>query len=243
LFGHVRGSFTGATKDRQGLFRAAGDGTVFLDEIGELSPELQAKLLRVLQESEFRAVGSDTPIPLRARVLAATHRDLEAAIRDKTFRNDLYYRLAVLTVRLPPLRERKEDVAALAQFFLARHGAEDLPITGISPTALEILTEYDWPGNVRELENGIRHAIAVSSGPLIEPEDLPSQLRSAAADPVRQGLTCLQEVERRAILDALESSGGQKLSAARRLGIGKTTLYSKLKEYGIQEPEGAGKAG
>jgi two-component system response regulator HydG len=237
LFGHVRGSFTGATQDRQGLFRTADDGTIFLDEIGELPAELQVKLLRVLQESEFRAVGSDARIPLRARVIAATNRDLEAAIKNRTFRGDLFYRLNVLTAKLAPLRARKEDIGPLAQHFLARHGDASTPIAGLSPQAMQRLMAYDWPGNVRELENCIRHALAVTSGPWIEWKDLPHEVRSAeTAVPGARPLTYLEEVERRAILDALDSTSGQRLSAAKLLGIGKTTLYSKLKQYGIEEP-------
>jgi two-component system response regulator HydG len=236
LFGHVRGSFTGATQDRQGLFRTADDGTIFLDEIGELPLELQVKLLRVLQESEFRAVGSDVRIPLRARVIAATNRDLEAAIKNRTFRGDLFYRLNVLTAKLSPLRARKDDIAPLAQHFLARHGDNSTPIAGFSPQAMQRLMAYDWPGNVRELENCVRHSLAVTSGPWIELKDLPREVRSA--EPATAGgrsLTYLEDVERRAILDALDSTSGQRLSAAKLLGIGKTTLYSKLKQYGIEE--------
>ena len=240
LFGHVRGAFTGATHDRQGLFRSAGDGTLFLDEIGELPLELQAKLLRVLQESEFRAVGSDSRTPLRARVVAATNRDLEAAIKDKTFRGDLYYRLNVVTVRIPPLRRRQEDIAPLARFFVARHDEPEVRVTGISPEATARLTAYDWPGNVRELENCIRRALALAKGPLLEVRDLPPELRwSASGDDKTRTYTYLEEVERRAIMEALESTGGQRANAAKLLGIGKTTLYSKLKEYGLEEPGGS----
>jgi two-component system response regulator HydG len=236
LFGHVRGSFTGATRDRPGLFRTADDGTIFLDEIGELPLELQVKLLRVLQESEFRAVGGDARIPLKARLVAATNRDLEVAIKNRTFRGDLYYRLNVLTVKLSPLRARKEDIAPLAQYFIARHGEGEPGVAGVSPAALERLTAYDWPGNVRELENCVRHALAVTAGPLIELRDLPHELRSMEpARANRRTLTYLEEVERRAILDVLDSTSGQRLSAAKLLGIGKTTLYSKLKEYGIED--------
>jgi two-component system response regulator HydG len=233
LFGHVRGSFTGATQDRPGLFRTAADGTIFLDEIGELPLELQAKLLRVLQESEFRPVGSDTRIPLQARVIAATNRSLESAIREKQFRADLYYRLNVLSVELPPLRRRKEDLADLAQYFVARYAEADARLAGISPAALARLVAHDWPGNVRELENSIRRALALAGGSVIEARDLPSQFREAPANPAR-ALTRIEEAERRAIIQALESTRGHKSNAARLLGIGKTTLYSKLKEYEIE---------
>jgi DNA-binding NtrC family response regulator len=240
LFGHVRGAFTGATHDRQGLFRSAADGTIFLDEIGELPLELQAKLLRVLQESEFRAVGSDARVALRARVVAATNRDLEAAIKSKTFRGDLYYRLNVITLRIPPLRRRKEDIAPLARFFVARHDEAEAVVTGISAEAAARLTAYDWPGNVRELENCIRRALALAKGPLLELRDLPPELRwSDAGEDKARSYTYLEEVERRAILEALEATSGQRASAAKLLGIGKTTLYSKLKEYGLEEPGGS----
>jgi len=240
LFGHVRGAYTGATQDRPGLFKSAGDGTIFLDEIGELPIELQAKMLRVLQESEFRAVGSDVRVTLRARIIAATNRDLEASIKNKTFRGDLYYRLNVLSAKLPPLRARKDDIAPLARFFAARYAEGDGGSLGISPAAMNLLIGYDWPGNVRELENCIRRALAVASGPLIEPAGLPAELRWAGGGEAKpRTYSYLEEVERRAILEALDATGGHRLNAAKVLGIGKTTLYSKLKEYGLEEPEGA----
>jgi DNA-binding NtrC family response regulator len=234
LFGHVRGSYTGATQDRAGLFRTAGDGTVFLDEIGELPAEMQVKLLRVLQENEFRAVGSDVRIPLRARVVAATNRDLEAAIKEKQFRADLFYRLNVLAVKLAPLRTRKDDIVPLAQHFLSRHG--DGNVLGLAAEATERLMSYDWPGNARELENCIRHAIAVTDGPWIEVRDFPYEVRASEIQAMQgRPLTYLEQVERRAILEVLESTSGQRVTAAKLLGIGKTTLYSKLKEYGIED--------
>ncbi len=234
LFGHIRGAFTGATQDRHGLFRTAADGTIFLDEIGELPPELQAKLLRVLQECEFRAVGSDARIPLRARVIAATNRDLEAAIREKTFRSDLYYRLNVVSVKLPPLRQRKEDLEDLARYFIARHGEADA-ITGISPDALECLMRHDWPGNVRELENLVRRALALAAGPLIELGDLPPEMQSSGDLGMPRNYTFLEKAERGAIVEALQASRGHRANAAKLLGIGKTTLYTKLKEYGLED--------
>ncbi len=243
LFGHVRGSFTGATQERPGLFRAAADGTIFLDEIGELPIDLQAKLLRVLQEAEFRAVGSDVAVPLRARILAATNRDLDAALKNKTFRSDLYYRLNVMSVKLPPLRMRKDDIRALVRFFLTRPGEAEARITGISTDAMDRLLAHDWPGNVRELENSIRHALAMSTGALIELRHLPLQLRLCeAAEPHQRRYTYLEEVERRAILETLESTGGHRLNAAKLLGIGKTTLYSKLKDYGLEDFAMSGKS-
>jgi two-component system response regulator HydG len=231
LFGHVRGAFTGATQDRPGLFRTAADGTIFLDEIGELPLELQAKLLRVLQESEFRAVGSDVRIPLKARVVAATNRNLEEAVREKQFRGDLFYRLNVISLKLPPLRNRKDDISGLAQHFVARYG-DATGAGGVAPEALDCLLRHDWPGNVRELENCMRRALALADGPLIGVEDLPPELWTSSAAP--QAMTPIQDLERRAIVDALQTTRGHRANAAKLLGMGKTTLYSKLKEYGIE---------
>jgi two-component system response regulator HydG len=234
LFGHVRGAYTGATQDRPGLLRTAADGAIFLDEIGELPLELQAKLLRVLQESEFRPVGSDARIPLRARVIAATNRNLEEAIGQKTFRGDLFYRLNVLSVQVPPLRDRKEDIAGLVQYFIARHGEAEGHIAGIAPEAVECLQNHEWPGNVRELENLVHRVLALADGPLIELHDLPPGMKHSNVLRSESGTgSQLQDAERRAILAALDSANGHRCNAAKLLGIGKTTLYAKLKEYGI----------
>jgi DNA-binding NtrC family response regulator len=236
LFGHVRGAFTGATQARPGLLAEAKGGTVFLDEIGELPIELQSKLLRALQEREIRPLGSNERRPLEARVIAATNLDLEEAIGKGTFRKDLYFRLNVVSIHMPPLRERKSDIPALVHFFLERHATQE-GITGIAPEAMTCLMAYDWPGNVRELENCIQRAVALGSPPLIQVKDLPSSLveRASAREEDAEPRT-LEDLERRAILRALEASGGDRLRAAKLLGIGKTTIYRKLKEYGLDAP-------
>lgn len=235
LFGHVRGAFTGATQSRQGLLAAAGSGTVFLDEIAELPVELQAKLLRVLQEREIRPVGSNERTRLEARVIAATNQEIEPAVRRGTFRKDLYYRLNVVSIKLPALRERKGDIPALVHYFIDRHGGAENGITGVSYEAMSRLMTYDWPGNVRELENCIQRAMTMGSGPEIQVADLPTNLLNFMRSSVEsEQVTTLRELERRAILQALEATGGDRLRAARLLGIGKTTIYRKLKEYGLE---------
>ena len=189
IFGHVRGAFTGATHSRQGLLVAAGEGTVFLDEIVELPVELQPKLLRVLQEREVKPLGSNERIPVKARIVAATNQDLEAAIKRGTFRKELYFRLNVVSIRLPPLRERREDIPGLVRFFLAKHKANLAGITGVSDEVMARLMSYDWPGNVRELENCIQRALALGSAPEIRVVDLPSNLLYSVgqAAPRRRG--------------------------------------------------------
>src|SRR5579864_4647222 len=244
LFGHVRGAFTGADQSRQGLLAAAQGGTLFLDEIAELPVGLQAKLLRALQEREFKAIGSNTPTRLEARILAATNQDLEPAIQQGTFRTDLYYRLNVVAIKIPPLRERRGDIPALANRFIDRHRGDDSPIQGISYDALTRLMAHGWPGNVRELENCIQHALAMGASPEIEVSDLPANLANVASTATAAGkspaggsdadVPSLEQLERRAILRALEETGGDRLRAAKLLGIGKTTIYRKLKEYGLE---------
>ncbi len=235
LFGHVRGAFTGASQARQGLLAAARGGTVFLDEIAELPVELQAKLLRALQEREIRPIGSDEPTRLEARIIAATNQDLEATIRRGTFRKDLYFRLNVVSIKMPPLRERKSDIPALLHYFIDRHGGVQAGINDLSYEAMTRLMNYDWPGNVRELENCVQRALALGSGPLIQVKDLPSALlRHVGSAAKGQDGATLQELERRAILQALEATDGDRLRAAKLLGIGKTTIYRKLKEYGLE---------
>jgi len=233
LFGHVRGAFTGAEKSKQGLLEAAEGGTLFLDEIGDLPVDLQAKMLRALQEKEIKPVGSTDRIAINVRVIAATNRDLESAIRGGTFRQDLYYRLNVVQLKLPPLRERKVDVPLLVNAFLEKFSAPDRPTRTISEDAMRQLMAYDWPGNVRELENAIERAVALGSGPILHLGDLPSNLQYASAQglPEKDELVPLEELERRAIFRTLRETGGDKLAAARLLGIGKTTLYRKLKQY------------
>jgi two-component system response regulator HydG len=237
LFGHVKGAFTGANRSKQGLMDAARGGTLFLDEIANLPVDLQAKLLRALQEKEIKPVGSTERVRTDARIIAATNQDLETAIRNGSFRQDLFFRLNVVQIKLPPLRERKRDIALLAYSFLER-AAADSPNGSASFTiadeAMGRLMAYDWPGNVRELENAIERAVALGSGPVLHTGDLPSNLQHHFSDrlPVAsEELLPLEELERRAILRALRETGGDKLAAARMLGIGKTTLYRKLKQY------------
>lgn len=233
LFGYVKGAFTGAQQTKQGLFEAAGEGTLFLDEIGDLPVDLQAKLLRALQEREIKPVGSNERVGIRARVIAATNRDLEAAIRTGTFRQDLYFRLNVVQIKLPPLRDRKGDIPLLVNLFLEKFSDPSRPINTISEDAMRRIMAYDWPGNIRELENAIERAVALGSGPILHLDDLPSNLQYTTAEQVSEvgELLPLEILERRAIFRALQETAGDKLAAARLLGIGKTTLYRKLKQY------------
>jgi len=239
LFGYVKGAFTGALRSKQGLLELAHGGTLFLDEIAELPPDLQGKLLRALQEKEIKPVGSTQRVPLEVRIVAATNRDLDQAIGDGRFRKDLYYRLNVVTLKLPPLRERKSDIPLLVNHFLERFSDPGRRVRGISEEAMARLMTYDWPGNVRELENVIERALALGAGNVIHTVDLPSNLQAPAAAPngpaaPREGILPLRELEKRAILQAVDELGGDKLLAARLLGIGKTTLYRKLKEYDLE---------
>ena len=238
LFGHVRGAFTGAHQNRQGLLAAAGEGTVLLDEIGELPLELQAKLLRCLQEKEFRPVGSNVQTRLEARVIAASNRDLQADVARGAFRKDLYYRLNVASLKIPPLRARLDDIPVLAPHFLARHREPESDITGISAEAMTRLLRYPWPGNVRELENCIQRALAVGAGPLIQEADLSSNVLNHVGERSRaEDVATLQGMERQAILQALATTKGDRIRAAQLLGIGKSTIYRKLKEYGLENAE------
>jgi len=256
LFGHVKGAFTGANRSRGGLLSAADGGTVFLDEIGELPLDLQAKLLRALQEKEVRPVGATHAVPITARVLAATNRDLSAMVEQGTFRKDLFFRLSVVNLKLPPLRERREDIAILAEHFLERLHRETGASHVFSEDAVRLMTEYDWPGNVRELENAIERACSLSSGPVLHMADLPTQLQDfrmhrreanlslagEAGDGLDPGhehasaddaIVSIADMEKQAILGTIRQLNGDKLVAAKLLGIGKTTLYRKLKEYGL----------
>jgi DNA-binding NtrC family response regulator len=254
LFGHVKGAYTGANRTREGLLTAANGGTVFLDEIGELPPEMQSKLLRALQEKEVRPVGSSHAVPFAARVLAATNRDLTAMVAQGQFRKDLYFRLNVVNLRIPPLRERRDDIPLLAQFFLEEVERERGKTYRFSDEALQLLLEYDWPGNVRELEHTVQRTCALSSGPVLHTVDLPTQLqdfhahRQEAATEAASGaaasegaaesspaIVSIAEMEKQAILGTIRQLRGDKLMAAKLLGIGKTTLYRKLKEYGLAE--------
>jgi two-component system response regulator HydG len=235
LFGYVKGAFTGAAQTRQGLLSIAQGGTVFLDEIGELPLDLQAKLLRTLQEREIRPVGSTKSIPINARILAATNRDLEQAVGNGAFRQDLYFRLNVLSARVPALRERRDDIMLLATHLLDQISRRCGRSYSLSDEAMQALVAYDWPGNVRELENCIERCCAMNSGPVINTMDLPDCVRGArlACGPARAvPITRLGELEKGAILGAIAQLKGDKLMAARLLGIGKTTLYRKLKQYG-----------
>lgn len=245
LFGHVKGAFTGAHRPSDGLLVAAGDGTVFLDEIGELPLDLQAKLLRALQEKEVRPLGGSHSVPIRARVLAATHQDLTAMVEQGKFRRDLYYRLNVVKLTLPPLRERKEDIPLLAAHFLERNSREMRRNFRLSAETLTFLVEYAWPGNVRELSNAIDRACNLCSGEVIEMGEMTTSIRDSwmHANAVNRtppepnawvpAVETLAQMEKRAILTTLEQVKGDKLLAARLLDIGKTTLYRKLKEYGV----------
>jgi DNA-binding NtrC family response regulator len=237
LFGYVKGAFTGALHAKQGLMEIADGGTLFLDEIGDLPFDMQAKLLRALQEKEVRPVGSTERIPLSARIIAATNRDLDASVRAGTFRQDLFFRLNVVQIKIPPLRERKTDIPILVNSFLEKFSEANGKMRTISEDAIARMMAYDWPGNVRELENAIERAIALGSGPILHAGDLPTNLQYGTGDRLPQNdelLLPLDELERRAILRALREAGGDKLAAARMLGIGKTTLYRKLKQYDAQ---------
>src|SRR6202046_4894785 len=237
LFGYERGAFTGALKSKIGLFQSANGGTVFLDEIGELPLELQAKLLRVLQEKEIRPVGSNTKVKVDVRVIAATNRDLESAYRAGTFRKDLYFRLNVVTVNVPCLRDRRSDIPQLAHCFLDRYApGEGIQIT---PAAMKSFLQYDWPGNVRELENCIARAVALGDHHMIDSSDLPPALRSLqekgseGPDATAISTTALADLERMTILRVFERAGGDKALTGRMLGISRATLYRKLKQYNI----------
>jgi transcriptional regulator with PAS, ATPase and Fis domain len=228
----MKGAFTGAVRDTAGLFEIASGGTLFLDEIGELPLSLQVKLLRVLQEHEVRRVGSTQLTPIDARVIAATNRDLEAAVHSGNFRQDLYFRLNVLQIKLPPLRARKDDIPPLIDLFFNRFRNLSPPIQGFSKEAMARLEAYDWPGNVRDLENAIEHAIALSAGPMIDVNDLPSSISDASCGTSEPGgATSWREIERRVILRVLNENAGDRITVARLLGIGKTTLYRKLRDY------------
>src|SRR5271156_662911 len=246
LFGHEKGSFTGALKSKPGLFHAANGGTIFLDEIGELPLEMQAKLLRVLQEKEVRPVGSNEHVQVDVRVIAATNRDLEASYRGGTFRKDLYFRLNVVTVHLPSLRERRSDIPQLVHCFLDRYAPDShLQVTS---AAMKSLFNYEWPGNIRELENCIARAITLGDRKVIDVADLPPAIRSEqpdssaapAQDHASLSTTALAEMERMTILRVFEQANGDKALAGRMLGISRATLYRKLKRYNISPRPGPG---
>jgi two-component system, NtrC family, response regulator AtoC len=231
LFGHARGAFTGAQANRRGLFEEANHGTLFLDEIGDIGPALQARLLRALQEGEIRRVGANEAIAVDVRVVAATNKDLARLVAEGKFREDLYYRLNVVSLRLPPLRERREDIPLLAEHFAAKHGRPEG--VAIAPAARDLLVAHDWPGNVRELENVIARALALNPAGVVVPEDLPDRLRGhapALPTPGSQERPTLAEVEHRYAAQVLAESGGNKTRAAEILGIDRKTLYRIIGE-------------
>jgi DNA-binding NtrC family response regulator len=241
LFGHLRGAFTDATHSRQGLFAQAGAGTIFLDEIGEMPHEMQVKLLRVLQERRVRPVGSDEEIPIRARLVTATNRNLELEVEEKRFREDLYFRINVVPIEVPPLRARKDDILLLAQHFLERIAAQiKKPVTGISAPAARKLRSYDWPGNIRELENCMERAVALCRLTEITVDDLPARLsmQQAATTGLETlsptELITIEEMTRRYVRQVMAASAGNKTHAARVLGINRRSLYRKLENC---EPE------
>jgi DNA-binding NtrC family response regulator len=236
LFGHARGSFTGATQDRPGLFEAANSGTLLLDEVGEVSPGMQVKLLRALQEREIRRVGENKSRRVDVRVVAATNRDLAHGVAGGAFRQDLYYRLKVVELHVPPLRERRDDVLPLARVLLADAALRmKRKIAGLAPAAADQLLRYEWPGNVRELENAMERAVALARGSRVELEDLPEEIRLAFARPVAAAGTIrpLDEIEKEYILAALKLNDGNQTRTSDQLQIGSATLYRKLKSYGL----------
>jgi len=239
LFGHVKGAFTGAVLDKRGLFEAAHDGTCFLDEVGEISPCVQAKLLRVLQEHEIKRVGGTDSFGVDVRVIAATNRDLGALIGGGRFREDLFYRLSVVTLRVPPLRERREDIPLLAAYFLSVYAAaHNRPVTAIAPEAMSILVRHDWPGNIRELEHAIERAVALTTHSVVRPEDLPSRcLEGATAPEAAASPLSLRGVVTRHVRRVLREARWNKKLAAQLLGIHRRTLYRLTKRYGISLSE------
>ena len=242
LFGHEKGSFTGADKRREGRFMQADKGTIFLDEIGETSAAMQAKLLRVIQEREIQRVGGEETLSVDVRILAATNRNLEEDVKNGKFREDLFYRLNVVTLRIPPLRERQDDTPLLAQHFLEKYAKKNhKQVKGFSPLAMDMLLKYAWPGNVRELENVIERAVILLPDEHITEKELPVTITSSYAEksewvappPPVAANRPLEEVEKEAILATLNDSGGNKSETARRLAINRKTLHKKLKDYGI----------
>lgn len=238
LFGHKKGAFTGAVRDKQGLFEAASGGTLFLDEIGETPVPMQVKLLRSLQEHAVRPVGATKDVPVDVRLVAATNRNLEQLIESGAFRKDLFYRLRVIPLELPPLRERRDDILPLARLFIAKTCKQNTcGPCALSSEVLDALCAYSWPGNVRELENAIERAVVLAEGqPKIELGDLPPEVRTAR--PAQRGATddeplALSEIERRHVLSTLERFQGNRTATARALGIGENTLWRKLKAYGV----------
>lgn len=241
LFGYVKGAFTGASQTKDGLMTMAEGGTIFLDEVGELPVDLQAKMLRAIQEKEIRPVGSIRRFPINVRILAATNRDLDHAVTQGAFRRDLYFRLNVLSLRIPALRERREDIPLLIGHFMERMMRASGQEKSLSDEAMKVMLAYDWPGNVRELENCLERSFDLASGPLIHPADLPPEITNRRMPEPSNGgangnlkIIPIAELEKRTILSAIAELNGDKLQAARLLGIGKTTLYRKLKDYATE---------
>jgi DNA-binding NtrC family response regulator len=258
LFGHAKGAFTGATGERAGLVEEADRGTLFLDEIGDMPPGTQVKLLRTLENNEVRRIGENAPRMVDVRIVAATNRDLRALVAEGRFRADLFYRLNVVQIELPPLRERREDIGLLASFFLERAARrQGRPRLEFTPEAMALLERYDYPGNVRELENAIEHAVAVSEHTRLAPSDLPAEIRSPrllarsagtdgqgaatagqarAAEPADRDAQSLEEVTREHVLRVLERHRGNTTSASKQLGVSRTTLWRMLKRWGVARP-------
>jgi transcriptional regulator with PAS, ATPase and Fis domain len=233
LFGHVKGSFTGATADKEGLFQQAEGGTLMLDELSEMPIDTQSKLLRVLQEKETRRIGGKTNYKIDCRVIAATNRKPDEAIRDGKLREDLFYRISAITVHLPPLRERRDDILPLARAFLHRFSNQaGRTITGYDAKAEDLISRYEWPGNVRQLINEVQRAVLMAEGNLIEPGDL--SITAAVNCPDDESLTLMEAMERNTIVQMLKETGGNNLETAKRLGIGRQTLYNKIKAYDIE---------
>ncbi len=238
LFGHEKGSFTGATGKRIGKFEVADGGSIFLDEIGLMTPATQAKMLRILQEREFERVGGNEMVKVDVRVISATNKDLEEAVRNGEFREDLFYRISVFPIKLPPLRERREDIPLLAAHFLNKYAQQERKeVEGISPDAIELLMAYNWPGNVRELENAIERAVVLATGLEINPKDLPNTVRSIGEKKIYESDNTLsswiEKLEEEALRKALLENGGNISQTAKKLGIGRATIYRKAKKYGL----------
>jgi DNA-binding NtrC family response regulator len=234
LFGSVKGAFTGANADREGLFKQAQGGTLLLDEISEMPVDTQSKLLRVLQEKEVRPVGGRTSYKSDCRVIAATNREIAEAIKLGKLREDLYYRICAISIHLPPLRERREDILPLASAFLKRYGSQaGREMTGFTPEAADVLRAFDWPGNVRQLQNEIQRAVLMGDRSTVEVRDL--SITAVMSQKDSPDLTLMEAMERNAIIQMLKETGGNKLETAKRLGIGRQTLYNKIKIYGIEQ--------
>ncbi len=244
LFGHEKGSFTGADKRELGIFEAANGGTVFLDEIGELNTAMQAKLLRAIQEKEIRRVGGKINIPIDVRIISATNKDLEQEIRKGSFREDLFYRLDVIRINLPPLRERGNDIATLAEFFISKYGSQSaVPVKGISKPALKLIMNYPWPGNVRQLESIIERSVLMTESEYIQPEDLPLEIQRETSPgtslpfPFPPGGISFEELEKDLIIKAMDRADWVIGKAAPLLGMTYKTLQYRLEKFGIEKPE------